>query len=69
MLDDAITNSLFSRETGKKYWIKNGSGAKREILPPQLVQSFKLKQIVCVEYDQITEDQEREVFQVKYKYL
>lgn len=35
------------------------------MLSQHLIQSFKLKQIVCVEYDRISEEQEREIFQVR----
>jgi hypothetical protein len=34
------------------------------ILPTPLQQAFANKQIVCVEYDSLTHEQEREIFQV-----
>lgn len=34
------------------------------MLSRQLIQAFANKQIVCVEYDDLTDDQEREIFQV-----
>ncbi|GJE94133.1 hypothetical protein PsYK624_103010 [Phanerochaete sordida] len=49
--------------TGKKYFFKQAKGAKRAILPQTLVRSFQMKQIVCMEYSEIDEEQEREIFQ------
>lgn len=52
--------------SGKKYWFQagHGSGASRTLLPNSLKIAFRTKQVVCVEYDNIREEQEREVFQV-----
>ncbi|OBZ73327.1 hypothetical protein A0H81_07172 [Grifola frondosa] len=47
--------------TNKKYWFKGGTG-KRVPLPKQYLQAFANKQIVCVEYDSLSDDQEREIF-------
>ncbi|KIP05072.1 hypothetical protein PHLGIDRAFT_169058 [Phlebiopsis gigantea 11061_1 CR5-6] len=55
-------------QTGKKYWYKSTAGGKRPVLSQRLVQSFLMAQIVCVEYDDITEEQEREIFQVGLAY-
>lgn len=52
------------RYTNKRFWYKNGGGAKRVLLPKQYMQAFANKQITCVEYDSLTDDQEREIFQV-----
>ncbi|GBE85557.1 hypothetical protein SCP_0800740 [Sparassis crispa] len=49
--------------TNKKYWYRNGPGPKRALLPKQYMQTFANKQIVCVEYDGLNDDQEREIFQ------
>ncbi|TFY64727.1 hypothetical protein EVG20_g5850 [Dentipellis fragilis] len=49
--------------TGKKYWYKHAGPGRRALLPKHLLQTFANKQIVCVEYDDLTDDQEREIFQ------
>ncbi|KAI0660141.1 hypothetical protein C8Q70DRAFT_914298, partial [Cubamyces menziesii] len=49
--------------TNKKYWYRDSRGEKRALLSRQLIQAFANKQIVCVEYDDLTDDQEREIFQ------
>ncbi|KAH9850421.1 hypothetical protein C2E23DRAFT_835051 [Lenzites betulinus] len=49
--------------TGKKYYFRNRGHESRPLLSKQLLQSFANKQIVCVEYEEITDDQEREIFQ------
>ncbi|KAF7981511.1 hypothetical protein HWV62_33073 [Athelia sp. TMB] len=50
-------------DTGHKLWYKTAPGTKRKILPPQLKTKFANKQIVCVEYEGLSDDQERELFQ------
>jgi len=50
--------------TAKRYWCKKYGPQARLLLPTPLQQSFSNKQIVCVEYDSLTEEQEREIFQV-----
>lgn len=51
------------RETNKKYWYTS-SEKKRLALPSKLRTKFANKQIVCVEYEGLSADQERELFQV-----
>ncbi len=53
---------LFS-VSAKRYWCKK-FGANRLLLPTPLQQAFANKQIVCVEYDSLNDEQEREIFQV-----
>ena len=50
--------------TSKRYWCKKYGANARLLLPTPLQQAFANKQIVCVEYDSLTEEQEREIFQV-----
>jgi hypothetical protein len=51
--------------TAKRYWWKKQHGANaKALLPKTLQQAFANKQIVCVEYDGLTSEQEREIFQV-----
>ncbi|KAG8892891.1 hypothetical protein FRC00_011354 [Tulasnella sp. 408] len=50
----------------KKHWFKPGTG-KRNLLPDWLISSFKQKQLVCVEYFDLDEMWEREIFQVSKK--
>ncbi|KAH6894840.1 hypothetical protein BKA70DRAFT_1407401 [Coprinopsis sp. MPI-PUGE-AT-0042] len=51
--------------TAEKWWFKESPpGQKaRKVLPEKLRKTFATKQIVCVEYQDISEDDEREVFQ------
>ncbi|KAH6874803.1 hypothetical protein BKA70DRAFT_1128822 [Coprinopsis sp. MPI-PUGE-AT-0042] len=51
--------------TAEKWWFKESPpGQKaRKVLPEKLRKTFANKQIVCVEYQDISEDDEREVFQ------
>ncbi|EPS97902.1 hypothetical protein FOMPIDRAFT_1127576, partial [Fomitopsis schrenkii] len=53
------------RKTNTRYWYSQnmGRGAKRKVLPRQYQQVFANKQITCVEYETISDDQEREIFQ------
>ncbi|KAH6894867.1 hypothetical protein BKA70DRAFT_1232459 [Coprinopsis sp. MPI-PUGE-AT-0042] len=52
-------------KTPEKWWFKESPpGQKtRKVLPEKLRKTFANKQIVCVEYQDISEDDEREVFQ------
>ncbi|RDX50781.1 hypothetical protein OH76DRAFT_1380310 [Lentinus brumalis] len=49
--------------TNKKYWYKPAAGETRLILPKPLMQAFANKQITCIEYDGLLDDEEREIFQ------
>ncbi|EIN04183.1 hypothetical protein PUNSTDRAFT_116641 [Punctularia strigosozonata HHB-11173 SS5] len=51
------------RLTGTKRWYKQIGRTKRMLLPKQYITKFANKQIVCVEYDGLDGDQEREIFQ------
>ncbi|KAI0641718.1 hypothetical protein C8Q79DRAFT_288783 [Trametes meyenii] len=50
-------------ETNKKYYYQTFDDEKRAVLPKPLHFAFANKQIVCVEYEDLTDDQEREIFQ------
>lgn len=55
--------------TGEKLWYKDvqvtGKGSRaRRLLPDDTKKIFANKQIVCVEYQDITDADEREIFQV-----
>ncbi|KAK0440457.1 uncharacterized protein EV420DRAFT_1315868, partial [Desarmillaria tabescens] len=58
--------SSIRRFTDGKFWYISRSGAgrtrSRTILPTQLKSRFSNTQITCVEYDDLTQDQEREIF-------
>lgn len=56
-----------TRITGERWFFKDGPGSKksRKILPDKHKRLFADKQIVCVEYQDITDDNEREIFQVR----
>ncbi|TFK38365.1 hypothetical protein BDQ12DRAFT_109364 [Crucibulum laeve] len=49
--------------TNKKTWYKNAPKQRRVALSRDLKNTFDGKQITCVEYDDLVEDQEREIFQ------
>ncbi|KAN0114173.1 hypothetical protein V8E52_006971 [Russula decolorans] len=49
--------------SAKRYWCKKCGTNLRILLPTPLQQAFANKQIVCVEYDSLSEEQEREIFQ------
>ncbi|KAI0292356.1 hypothetical protein B0F90DRAFT_1770838 [Multifurca ochricompacta] len=49
-------------ETKRKYWYKQKTGKPGKQLPPKYKRMFANKQIVCIEYMEISEDDEREIF-------
>ncbi|KAJ3971579.1 hypothetical protein EV361DRAFT_949578 [Lentinula raphanica] len=54
--------------TGEKLWYKDNTesskqNSKRKILPDKYRQMFANKQIVCVEYSELTDANERDIFQ------
>ncbi|KAI5981513.1 hypothetical protein EDC04DRAFT_3022073 [Pisolithus marmoratus] len=50
--------------TNEKLWYKSSAqNPKRKLLPVHLRTLFANKQVVCVEYSDLTDDQEREIFQ------
>ncbi|KAI6001912.1 hypothetical protein EDD15DRAFT_2472675 [Pisolithus albus] len=50
--------------TNEKLWYKSSAqNPKRKLLPAHLKTLFANKQVVCVEYNDLTDDQEREIFQ------
>ncbi|KAJ3814063.1 hypothetical protein F5876DRAFT_73302 [Lentinula aff. lateritia] len=53
--------------TGQKYWYKisqspNASEKKQQVLPDKLQTMFANKQIVCVEYSELSDLEERDIF-------
>lgn len=65
-----LTDSPVSH-TGEKLWYKDvqtigKSSRARRILPEEYKKTFANKQIVCVEYQDITDADEREIFQVRH---
>ncbi|KAG7442581.1 uncharacterized protein BT62DRAFT_935886 [Guyanagaster necrorhizus] len=53
-------------DTGRKYWYRDHPGVpgrQKTILPESLRRIFANKQIVCVEYSDLTDDGERDIFQ------
>ena len=61
-LDAPLIYTLFSN---KRYWFSGDKKGKDLPLPAHLVQAFRAAQITCVEYDELSEEQEREIFQVR----
>lgn len=60
----------YFRITGEKLWFRDDpsesskSAAKRKILPEKYRTMFSNKQVVCVEYSDLTDGDERDIFQV-----
>ena len=52
-------------DSKKKYWYKQKSGKPGKQLPAKYKRMFANKQIVCIEYMEISEDDEREIFRVR----
>lgn len=60
--------TIFLRYTGDKLWFKAGTETPKtrvKFLPEKYRKLFANKQIVCVEYQDITDADEREIFQVR----
>ena len=53
------------RDSKKKYWYKQKAGKVGKQLPPKYKRMFSNKQIVCIEYMEITQADEREIFRVR----
>jgi hypothetical protein len=53
-------------ESKKKYWYKQKTGKPGKQLPAKYKRMFANKQIVCIEYMEISEDDEREIFRVGF---
>ncbi|KAG6336424.1 hypothetical protein ID866_2667, partial [Astraeus odoratus] len=52
------------RFTNEKLWYKSSaSNPKRKVLPQHFKTLFSNKQVVCVEYSDLSDEQEREIFQ------
>ncbi|KAI0034812.1 hypothetical protein K488DRAFT_77027 [Vararia minispora EC-137] len=51
------------KRTGKGYWYKKTQSSTRTLLPKAMQQQFANKQVQCVEYHDISDVQEREIFQ------
>jgi hypothetical protein len=63
-----VSDNSCSR-TGEKWWYKDvqtveRTSKTRRLLPDKYRKEFAKKQIVCIEYKDITEADEREIFQV-----
>ncbi|KAJ3556857.1 hypothetical protein NM688_g1792 [Phlebia brevispora] len=59
-----MDGEIYHKDGNKRYWYKQTSkGSRKAMLPDQYCQAFRNKQIVCVEFDELNEDQEREIFQ------
>lgn len=55
----------FCRSTNRKTYFTNLPGSKGKLIAEHLRNIFKYKQITCVEYEDLTAEQEREIFQVR----
>ena len=53
-------------ESKKKYWYKQKPGKPGNQLPEKYKRMFANKQIVCIEYMEISEADEREIFRVRF---
>lgn len=59
-----LYRSSISSQSGQKLWYKNLSGKRGKLISAAQRGRFDATQIVCVEYDTITDHEEREIFQV-----
>ena len=55
----------YRSESKKKFWYKQKAGKPGKQLPPKYKRMFANKQIVCIEYMEISEGDEREIFRVR----
>jgi hypothetical protein len=56
---------IHNSDSKKKYWYKQKQGKPGKQLPAKYKRMFANKQIVCIEYMEISEDDEREIFRVR----
>ncbi|KAG7091635.1 hypothetical protein E1B28_010656 [Marasmius oreades] len=49
-------------DTGRQYWFDNANSKQRELLPERYRSIFSNKQIVCVEYQELKDTDERDIF-------
>jgi len=56
---------IYGSENKRKYWYKQKAGKPGKQLPPKYKRMFSNKQIVCIEYMEISEEDEREIFRVR----
>jgi hypothetical protein len=56
----------YDSESKRKYWYKQKPGKIGKQLPTKYKRMFANKQIVCIEYMEISEDDEREIFRVRF---
>jgi hypothetical protein len=56
---------IYGSDSKRKYWYKQKVGKPGKQLPSKYKRMFADKQIVCIEYMEITEDDEREIFRVR----
>ncbi|KAF9258648.1 hypothetical protein L218DRAFT_824021, partial [Marasmius fiardii PR-910] len=52
----------FDRDTGRQYWFVNPNNKHGELLPERYRTIFSNKQIVCVEYQELKDTDERDIF-------
>jgi hypothetical protein len=51
--------------TGRKCYYVNAPNQRRKLMGKAEISQFNGKQIVCVEYENLTNEDEREIFQVR----
>ena len=52
------------RATGRKFWYSNTGGQRTQVISKPTRQNFDNAQIVCVQYEALTNKQERDIFKV-----
>ena len=57
---------IYGSESKRKYWYKHKTTKPGKQLPAKYKRMFANKQIVCIEYMEISEDDEREIFRVRF---
>lgn len=64
LIYNLIIKNDIHRRSSNKYYYKLQPGTKGTLLPDSYRRAFARKQITCIEYQDISEDEERDIFQV-----
>lgn len=54
-----------NRRSTQKFYYKLQPGITGKLLPDRYRRQFAMKQITCIEYQDISQDEERDIFQVR----
>lgn len=60
---------VFSREMDKRLFYKAAPRKRPKLLSDKMRRTFDQKQLTCCEYEGVTPEQEREIFQVRHRFF